>query len=890
MLHSGKSMTIRAAGFLIALIFQLILMQHSVAQDLSKRISVNFKNATYIDALNEVQSKSGILFSYPSDIFPDAGHITYKAKNELVWVILDNILRNTGIEYKLVEKQVVLIRKASFRIAVPVQNIEKKKFTISGHIREKGSGELIIGANIFDKQSYKGCLSNAYGYYSLQLTEGTYLLQYSYIGFNSVQKQLDLHNNLQLDIELENAGIHLNTVEIISDEPKRPASPDIQISSNSIDQMTTFAGNFDMIKTLQSMPGIKAFGDGSTLLYVRGGNSDQNLLLIDEAPVYNASHLFGFFSVMAPDAIKEIQVYKGDIPASSGGRLSSVIDIRAKDGNMQHHSVSGNIGPYASSITAQGPVIKDQASYITSFRASNLNWLLYALNGNSDVKMSFYDFNAKVNSRLWRNDRLYLTFFSGNDNLSRRTNSGIETTGIGWENIAFTARENHIFNPKLFSNTTFYYSRYNYKLYLSSEKDMYWMSAIRNMALKTDFSWFLNSNNTIKAGVEAAIHHFDPGNVHFEAGISDEVPPAVAQYHSPEYSIYIQNEQQIGKKLNLRYGLRYSVWQNMGETDIYYFDVNHQVIDTLHYSKNEIYSTFANYPEPRFLASYKFSDDLRIKAGYSRTVQYMQVVSNSTSPFTTLDVWIPAGPNVEPMLADQFSGGVQYFLNPLNLEFSADAYYKNLKGQTDYGDHPNLLFNPLLEGEIRKGTAEAWGYEAMLRRTRGLITGWIGYSYSKVTKTISEVNKNFAFPASYDRPHNVVCNVSFTLRKWIFAADWIFMTGAAVTAPVGFYKYNGYIVPVYGNKHNSRLPDYHRLDISVKVELSKSAARFHQELILSLYNVYNRKNPVSVNFNKTVSDENEVVIPGNLASYNLLYPSITWVSGIIPSINYIFRF
>ena len=412
------------------------------------------------------------------------------------------------------------------------------------------------------------------------------------------------------------------------------------------------------------------------------------------------------------------------------------------------------------------------------------------------------------------------------------------------------------------------------------------------MALKTDFSWFLNSNNTIKAGLEAAIHHFDPGNVHLDSGFSDDDLPVVSQYYSPEYSIYIQNEQQLGKKLSLRYGIRYSLWQNMGEADIYYFDVNHQVIDTLHYNKNEIYSTFANYPEPRFLATYSFSDNLRIKAGYSRTVQYMQVISNSTSPFTTLDVWIPAGPNVEPMRADQLSGGVQYFLNHLNLEITADAYYKKIKGQTDYGDHPNLLYNPLIEGEIRTGMAEAWGFEGMMRRNKGMITGWIGYSFSKVTKTISEVNKNLPFPASYDHPHNIVCNLSWALAKrWTVAADWIYMTGAAVTTPVGFYKYNGYIVPVYGSKHNSRLPAYHRLDLTVKYDLNKNAAaKYRHEIVLSVYNVYNRKNPVSVNFNKTISEENEVVVPGNLASYNLLYPSITWVSGIIPSINYVFSF
>lgn len=417
------------------------------------------------------------------------------------------------------------------------------------------------------------------------------------------------------------------------------------------------------------------------------------------------------------------------------------------------------------------------------------------------------------------------------------------------------------------------------------------MSTIRNTALKTDFTWFLNSGNTIKAGVEAAIHHFDPGNVHLKTSTAGEPPPVVSQYHSPEYTIYFQNEQLIGTKLILRYGLRYSVWQNMGKTDIYFFDVNHQVIDTIRYGKNEIYSTFATYPEPRFLASYQFNDDLRIRAGYSRTVQYMQVISNSTSPFTTLDVWMPAGPNIEPMRAHQLTGGIQYFINKYNLEFSTDIYYKDMNGQTDYGNHPNLLFNPLIEGEIRTGESESWGIEAMAKRNKGIFTGWIGYSYSKVTKTNAEVNSGLPFPASFDRPHSIVFNLSYSLgKKWIFAADWIFMTGAAVTTPVGFYEYNGYSIPVYAKKNNSRLPDYHRLDFTVKYDLINTSSKYRHQLVLSVHNIYNRKNPISINFNKTINEENELVVPGNLDSYNLLFPSITWVSGMIPSINYVFKF
>jgi outer membrane cobalamin receptor len=641
---------------------------------------------------------------------------------------------------------------------------------------------------------------------------------------------------------------------------------------------------------MQSVPGIQSFGDGSALYFVRGGNYDQNLLLIDEVPIYNPSHLFGFYSAIAPDAINDVQIYKGDFPARYGGRLSSIVDVKAREGNLKRFGFSGNIGPYASNLTVEGPIVKDRGSFLLSGRVSTVNWINYLTEGNRSFDFMFFDINAKLNYRINDNNRIFFTFYTGRDDFSRLTPSSVKTFGISWDNLAATLRWNHIFSSRLFSNTTVNYSRYNYYLFLSQQQDDFWGSSVSNLTAKTDFAWYLSPSNTIRMGAEVTSHRSNPGNVTVEGKSGMPPAPEVPEYRSLEYVVYAGNEQRIGKKVSVRYGIRLPVWQDLGPTTVYYFDVNHQVIDTTQVASGKGYATFFS-PEPRLNIQVALDGKSAVKASYSRTTQFIQILSNSVSPFTSLEVWVPAGPNIEPQKADQVALGYFRQVAKPNLNLSVEAFYKRFYNHIDYADHANLLYNPLLEGEVRAGDAWSYGLEVMLRKNTGKLTGWIGYTWSRAMIRTPEVNGGEAYPATWDRPHDVCVNVAYdTKKRWAFAANWILMTGGAITTPIGFYYNNGYSVPIYGDRNNDRLPSYHRLDLSMSYAFSRPDRRYRHKLIVTLYNAYGRLNPFSVSFNKIMNDNGDFVVPSNLDGGYELVPTSISVAGIIPSINYQFRF
>ena len=557
---------------------------------------------------------------------------------------------------------------------------------------------------------------------------------------------------------------------------------------------------------------------------------------------------------------------------------------------MKQFGFSGNIGPYASSLTFEGPIVKNKVSFFLSGRISTLNWLNGITKETENLDFLFYDIHAKLNYRINRRNRILITFYTGNDDFSRITNSSYRTYGISWNNMVGTFRWNHVFSNRLFSNTTVNYSRYNYYLFISQQQDDYWNSSISNLTAKTDFTWYLNPRNTLKAGLEVSSHHSNPGNVTLVDGSTQQEPPQVPEYHSMEYDLYISNEQSIGKKVLITYGIRLPVWQDFGPATVYYFNVNHQVSDTVNVGLNKSYSTFFR-PEPRISIQYSFNDRSFLKTSYCRTTQFMQVLSNSTSPFTTLAVWAPAGPNIQPQTADQFALGYfrKFFRSRLN--FSAELYYKYYNNNIDYNDHANLLYNPLIEGELRFGKAWSYGVELMLRKAEGNFTGWIGYTFSRAFIKTTSVNGDKTYPAAYDRPNDICINLSFTDKKhWTVTANWIYLTGGAITTPAGFFYNNGYSVPIYGDKNNDRLPDYHRLDISASYAISKPGNRFQQSLTITLYNVYGRFNPFSVNFNKIMNDNGEFVVPSNINGSYQLIPTTISVAGMIPSINYQFKF
>ncbi|MFH0866005.1 MAG: TonB-dependent receptor [Bacteroidota bacterium] len=885
----------RIIAILLCFAFYIISFTNVKAQDLSQKISVNLKNTPISEVITKITELTQINFTYSSTYIPVDTRITIKVKNKTVKEVFDKIFTENGIEYLIVEKQIVLRPLKTEPVQNPIvkNSSEKKKHTISGYLKDMTSGEILIGASVYAKGTTMGTFTNGYGFYSLTLPEDRYEIVFSFIGYKSVSQNIDLKDDFSISSHLETSNFEIKAVEIVAEkEDEKRVSPlsEMKLNPKTILQMPGFVGDVDIIKSLQSVPGIKAYGDGSTLFYVRGGNSDQNLILVDEVPIYNPSHLFGFFTALAPDAIKDVEAFKGDFPANYGGRLSSVIDIKTKDGNMKEAVFAGSLGPFTSNLTAEGPFRKDKSSFFVSFRRANMNWLSFT-NGKT-LKINFFDLNAKLNFIANQNNRIFASFYIGNDAISRSLSTSKNSFGISWNNVLGTVRWNHIYNKKLFSNTTLYSSKYNYYLYLSKEFSDYWNSSISNTTIKTDFTFFANALNTVKAGIEISSHASNPGNVHFSDSTIQAIVPVIPRYNSGEFDFYISNDQTITDKISVYYGVRLPVWKNTGETSVYYFNSLYQVIDTLLVSDKETYYTTFS-PEPRINIEYSFSNNSAVKVSYTRTTQFIQVLSNSVSPFTSLEVWVPCGPNIEPQKADQYALGYAKRFPKAKLNFSAEVFYKNFMNQVDYEDHANMLYNPLIEGELRFGKSWSYGLELMIRKQEGKFTGWIGYTYSRVFKKIDGVNNGGTFPAFYDRPNDVCINIAYNTGKhWSFSANWIYMTGGPITTPVGFYYYNGYSVPIYGEKNNDRLPDYHRLDLLATLKFNKpgSTKKFQHSLTFTIYNAYARENPISVCFNKIIDDNGNIVVPSNIDGQNEIIPTAISVAGFIPSISYNFKF
>jgi len=882
-------------SFLTFLLLVCSLHSQTFSQELEKKISIHSKNLPLEEVLTQISRKGELQFSYSSTTIPVNQAISCSFTSKPVKVILNEILGPLGIAWIVVENQVVLKKMSPDWESEPETQKRPVRFgVVSGSVHDGLTGEALIGASVAVRELGKGTTTNEYGYYSLELPLGSSEVEFSFLGFGTRIRSVTLGNDTVITVELNEASLGMREVVISArDNEQLPAvnqPGDFNFSGATLEQLPGFAGDVDVLKALQLLPGIRSFGDGSSLYYVRGGNNDQNLLMIDEAPIYNPSHLFGFYSVLSPDAVNDMEIYKGDFPARYGGRASSVINITAREGNTKRFSVNGNLGSYASALTIEFPLVHEKASFLFSSRFSTLNWLNYFMDNGGSFDLYFYDINVKFNAKLGQKDRIFFTGFFGKDKFNRFTNSVYRTYGIKWENLVGSIRWNHLFNPKLFSNTTLNMSNYDYSLFLSSDEQSYWKSSIVSTTLKSDFTWFLNPANTLRAGVAVSQHKSDPGNITQEGDEEQVEVRPVSKYTSMEYILYLSNEQKLGKRWSLNYGIRLPVWQDFGPASIYFFDPNHQVIDTAFVGKNTSYNIFFS-PEPRLSVGFALSNASSLKTSYSRITQFIQQLSNATGPFTSLEVWVPAGPNIQPLKADQVTLG--YFLKFASdrLFFSAEGFYKFFRNHIDYADHANLLYNPLLEGELRFGRAWAYGVELMLRKPAGKLNGWVGYTWSRAITETEGINNGNPYPASFDSPNNFSLFLSYDTRKrWSFSANWVYMTGNPVTMPIGFYAYNGYSVPLYGEKNNDRLPDYHRLDLAVVYRLNRPGNRFRHNLSVTVYNVYGRANPFSVNFNKYQDGQGNFVVPSNLEGDYELVPTSISVAGIIPSINYQFKF
>jgi hypothetical protein len=751
-----------------------------------------------------------------------------------------------------------------------------EKFTLSGTIKSKLKGETLIGVSI--RTGNNGTISNEYGFYSLTLEKGEYTVEFSAVGMQTKAETIALDRNITLNIFLDDEIKTIDSVIVTAQSKARSiSSPQMGVEKLSVRELKNIPvlfGENDILKTIQLLPGIKSAGEGNSGFYVRGGASDQNLILLDEAPVYNASHLLGFFSTFNSDAIKDMTVYKAGMPAQYGGRLSSVLDIKMNDGNNQDFGVSGGIGLISTKLNLEGPLQKDRSSFLVTGRRTYADIFL-KLSHDSSIRQNtlyFYDLNAKLNYQLGDKDHLYLSGYFGKDVL------GVgKTFGIDWGNSTATLRWNHIFSRKVFSNTSLIYSNYDYKISIQSGGDNFdIISKIRDYNLKFEGQWYADSRNSVRFGLNTIFHTITPGEIIVHQSISVN-PTALQRRYSFDNAIYATNTSRVSNKINVTYGLRLSTFSVLGKGDFYNIDENGKVTDTMSFKSGEVVKTWIN-PEPRLAASYIFNSDQSIKASYVRNIQNLHLISNSTSANPT-DKWIANTNIIKPEISDQVSLG--YYQNFLHdkVELSVETYYKALQNQIDYRDGANIFENSdAIESELLFGIGRAYGIEWLLKKKTGKLTGWLAYTLSKTEKKIDGINNDQWYPARQDRTHEIAIVGSYQLNaKWVFSANWVFYTGDAVTFPAGKYRINDQTVFYYTERNGYRMPNYHRLDLGATWTL-KQKKRWSSELVFGLYNAYGRENAYTITFRDSKDDPEKTEV----VRYALFK--------FIPSVSYNFKF
>ena len=759
------------------------------------------------------------------------------------------------INKMIIKKKQFIICLLFLIIALPVWAVNDHPaglLTVSGYIKDAESGESLIGATITVKELNRGTAANQYGFYSVSLKPENYILEYRYIGYQSIQKTVTLNKDITINIELVPEQNKIAEVVVTADRPeanvKKAEMSISKLEMKTIKQVPALMGEVDVIKVIQMLPGVQSTAEGTSGFSVRGGGNDQNLILLDEATVYNASHLMGFFSVFNNDAVRDVKLYKGDIPANYGGRLSSVLDVRMKEGNNKKFTATGGIGLISSRLTLEGPIGNDKTSFLLAGRRTyaDLFFPLMSDSGLRKSKLYFYDLNLKVNHQINDRNRLYLSAYTGRDLFGQKG-----TSDAGFGNLTGTLRWNHLINNKLFSNLSAVVARYDYSLKMKQGGSNYvWNSNMLDYTLKLDFNYFPNPQNEIKFGLSSTFHDFNPADAYIE-GEGSRLGAPVPRNYALEHGLYISNEQKIGEKLTIKYGLRYTVFQNIGTATIYTFAKgypNYSVTDTTYYSKGKIFHTYQGL-EPRLGINYTFNEQSSVKASFSRTIQNMQLASNSAGGMP-LDVWFPSSPNIKPQKANQYAIG--YFRNFANntIETSVESYYKQMYDVIDFKDNAQLLMNPRMEGDIRSGTAKAYGLELFVKKNSGRLNGWISYTLSKVTRTIAEINNGNPYPTTYDKPHNIniIVNYEFSNRV-ILSGNWVYATGAPITFPVGSYVIDNTYGKYYSARNGYRMRDYHRLDLSLTIKgKERPGKKWKGEWVFSMYNAYGRHNDWMINF------------------------------------------
>ncbi|WP_297704644.1 TonB-dependent receptor [uncultured Eudoraea sp.] len=770
----------------------------------------------------------------------------------------------------------------------------QQRFTVSGTITEASSNETLIGVTLLVPEINTGVTTNDYGFYSLTLPEGEYQIRISYLGYQEIVQTISLTKDLRINFEMFEEVEQLDEVVVTEDVEKvnirKPQMSVNSLSVQTIKKIPVVLGEADVIKSLILLPGVTSAGEASSGYNVRGGAVDQNLILLDEATIFNSSHLFGFFSVFNPDAIKDVKLFKGGIPSRYGGRVSSVLEIFQKEGNSKKFHMTGGIGAVASRLMAEGPIVKDKAAFLIGGRASYAHLFLPLFDVPN--KAYFYDLNAKLNYKINDRNNIYLSGYFGRDVFSI-SDIFENTYGNGVVNF----RWNHLFSNKLFSNLSIIYSDYYYGLELDFV-GFIWNSGIQNFNVKYDLKHYLSEKLRLNYGINNIYYKFNPGKIVPNSPESGILEDQLIEKYANEFAAYIDVEHNVTEDLSLEYGLRFSYFMRLGQDELNVYENNKPVIfepglqiykgadpiETINPGRGETLATFANL-EPRISLAYTLNQDNSFKASYTRLAQYLHLLSNTSSP-TPLDVWAPSGPFIKPQLLDQYALG--YFRNIKNGDYSfeAEVFYKDIQNRIDYIDGANLIANNAIEQVILNGMARAYGLELLFRKNQGKFQGWLAYTLSRSeqrtpgrTNIETGINMGQWYNTPYDKTHDISVYAGYTLnKKWTFNSNFIFQTGQPTNYPVGQFEFQGIVVPYYGLRNQERLPNYNRLDISATLTPKKNEGRnWKSEWVFSIYNVYNRMNAASINFRENQdTGVNEAVR--------------TSIFGIVPSVTYNFKF
>lgn len=751
----------------------------------------------------------------------------------------------------------------------------QQKHTISGTLKARKNGEILIGASI--RSNSTGTVTNEYGFYSLTLPAGPHTIEISSIGLQGQKLPITLRKDTVINLALEETSSNLNEVVITGTAQGRS----IKGTQMGIEKLTTkemknipmLLGERDVMKAIQLLPGVKSAGEGNAGFFVRGGAADQNLILLDEAPVYNASHLLGFFSTFNSDAIKDVTVYKGGMPAQYGGRLSSVLDIKMNDGNDQDYNVSGGIGLISSKLNFEGPIQKGKSSFLVSGRRTYADMFLKlssdtTLNNN---KLYFYDLNGKANFQLGDKDKIFLSGYFGADKLGVGDNFGLK-----WGNGTGTLRWNHIMSSKLFSNTSLIFSNYNYEINIhSGSNDVTIFSQIRDWNIKQEFQWYASDKHNVRIGLNSIYHTMRPGDITSSA-TSNFNSQTFQQRYSWENAVYISDTWKTTDKFNISYGLRATAFSVLGGGDFFNIDQDGLVTDTIRTKSGEFVKTYVNL-EPRVALSYQLNSSSSVKGSYVRNVQNLHLISNSTTSSPT-DKWVASTNIIKPEISDQGSIGYYKNISGNKYELTVETYYKTMQNQIDYRDGANVYTNGAIESQLLFGKGRAYGVEWLFKKKEGKLTGWVSYTLSKTERKINGINNSDWYNARQDRTHDIAIVAMYQLnKKWTLSANWIYYTGDAVSFPSGKYTVGGDVYYYYTERNGYRMPNYHRLDIGATKQL-KERKHWTSELAFSLYNAYGRENAYTINFrtNKDDASKTEAVQ--------------TALFKFIPSISYNFKF